>query len=247
MPNTQYTIPQGKYGIPEAWTPKNSGDEYGGMVTLKHALANSINTVTARLIDRVGPRPVIELVKKMGVETKDMPEAPSIALGTPDVSLYEMVGAYSTFVNEGVYVKPILISRIEDKNGTVLFQNIPETKDVISSETAYVTVSLMEGVVESGSGSRLRGTWRTGHLYENVITGYPYDFKNPIAGKTGTTQNNSDGWFIGMVPNLVTGVWVGGEDRSTHFANILYGQGATMALPVSVSYTHLTLPTTPYV
>ena len=236
MPNTQYTIPQGKYGIPEAWTPKNSGDKYGGMVTLKHALANSINTVTARLIDRVGPRPVIELVKKMGVETKDMPEAPSIALGTPDVSLYEMVGAYSTFVNEGVYVKPILISRIEDKNGTVLFQNIPETKDVISSETAYVTVSLMEGVVESGSGSRLRGTWRTGHLYENIITGYPYDFKNPIAGKTGTTQNNSDGWFIGMVPNLVTGVWVGGEDRSTHFADIVYGQGATMALPVWAIY-----------
>lgn len=236
MPNTQYTIPQGKYGIPEAWTPKNSGDKYGGMVTLKHALANSINTVTARLIDRVGPRPVIELVKKMGVETKDMPEAPSIALGTPDVSLYEMVGAYSTFVNEGVYVKPILISRIEDKNGTVLFQNIPEAKDVISSESAYVTVSLMEGVVESGSGSRLRGTWRTGHLYENVITGYPYDFKNPIAGKTGTTQNNSDGWFIGMVPNLVTGVWVGGEDRSTHFDDIVYGQGATMALPVWAIY-----------
>ena len=236
LPNTQYTIPQGKYGIPEPWTPKNSGDEYGGMVTLKHALANSINTVTARLIDRVGPRPVIELVKKMGVDTQDIPEAPSIALGTPDVSLYEMVGAYSTFANEGVYVKPILISRIEDKNGTVLFQNIPEAKDVISSESAYVTVSLLEGVVESGSGSRLRGKWRTGYLYDNVVTGYPYDFNNPIAGKTGTTQNNSDGWFIGMVPNLVTGVWVGGEDRSTHFEDIAFGQGATMALPVWAIY-----------
>lgn len=236
LPNTQYTIPQGKYGIPEPWTPKNSGDEYGGMVTLKHALANSINTVTARLIDRVGPRPVIELVKKMGVDTSEMPEAPSIALGTPDVSLYEMVGAYGTFANEGVYVKPILISRIEDKNGTVLYQNIPEAKDVISSESAYVTVSLMEGVVESGSGSRLRGKWRSGYLYDNVITGYPYDFNNPIAGKTGTTQNNSDGWFIGMVPNLVTGVWVGGEDRSTHFEDIAFGQGATMALPVWAIY-----------
>ncbi|HBY68014.1 MAG TPA: penicillin-binding protein, partial [Flavobacteriaceae bacterium] len=126
-------------------TPRNSGGDYGGMVSLKEALARSINTVTARLIDRVGPKPVIELISKMGVETKDMPAAPSIALGTPDVSLYEMVGAYSVFANEGVYVKPTLIQRIEDKNGTVLFQNVPETKDVISDETAYVTVSLMQG------------------------------------------------------------------------------------------------------
>ncbi len=236
LPNTQYTIPEGKYGLLEPWTPKNSGGKYGGMITLKNALANSVNTVTARLIDRVGPRPVIDLVKKMGVDATEIPEAPSIALGTPDVSLYEMVGAYSTFANEGVFVKPTLISRIEDKNGTVLFQNVPETKDVISNESAYVTVSLMEGVVESGSGSRLRGTWRSGHLYKNVVTGYPYDFKNPIAGKTGTTQNNSDGWFMGIVPNLVTGVWVGGEDRATHFGTTAYGQGATMALPVWAIY-----------
>ncbi len=236
LPNTQYTIPEGKYGLLEPWTPKNSGGKYGGMITLKNALANSVNTVTARLIDRVGPRPVIDLVKKMGVDAAEIPEAPSIALGTPDVSLYEMVGAYSTFANEGVFVKPTLISRIEDKNGTVLFQNVPETKDVISNESAYVTVSLMEGVVESGSGSRLRGTWRSGHLYKNVVSGYPYDFKNPIAGKTGTTQNNSDGWFMGIVPNLVTGVWVGGEDRATHFGTTAYGQGATMALPIWAIY-----------
>lgn len=233
LPNTQYTIPAGKYGLLKPWTPKNSGGAYGGMVTLKNALANSINTVTARLIDRVGPRPVIDLVKKMGVDTENMPEAPSIALGTPDVSLFEMVGAYSTFANEGVYVKPTLITRIEDKNGTVLYQHVPETKDVISNETAYVTVSLLEGVTQSGSGSRLRGTWAVGNsVYKSVVTGYPYDFKNPIAGKTGTTQNNSDGWFMGMVPNLVTGVWVGGEDRATHFGSTTYGQGATMALPI---------------
>lgn len=233
FPNTQYTIEAGKYGLLKPWTPKNAGGNYGGFLTLKNALAQSINTVTARLIDRVGPRPVIDLVAKMGVDTKNMPEAPSIALGTPDVSLYEMVGAYSVFANEGVYVKPILIQRIEDKNGTTLYQNVPETKDVISDETAYVTVSLMEGVTQSGSGSRLRHTWRGGSgAYKKVVTGYPYGFKNPIAGKTGTTQNNSDGWFMGMVPNLVTGVWVGGEDRAIHFRTTEYGQGATMALPI---------------
>lgn len=237
LPNTQYTIEAGKYGLLKPWTPKNAGGNYGGMLTLKAALAGSVNTVTARLIDRVGPRPVIELVKKMGVDTKEMPEAPSIALGTPDVSLYEMVGAYSTFANEGVYVKPTLISRIEDKNGTVLYQNVPETKDVISNETAYVTVSLMEGVTQGGSGTRLRHKWAaTNSLYKSAVTGYPYEFKNPIAGKTGTTQNNSDGWFMGMVPNLVTGVWVGGEDRATHFNSTAYGQGATMALPIWAIY-----------
>ncbi len=237
LPNTPYCIQAGKYGLLKEWCPKNAGGSYGGMVTLKNALANSINTVTARLIDRVGPRPVIDLVKKMGVNTKNMPEAPSIALGTPDVSLFEMVGAYSTFANEGVYVKPTLIQRIEDKNGTILYQHVRETKDVISNETAYVTVSLLEGVTQSGSGSRLRGTGREGsQVYKDAVTGYPYQFENPIAGKTGTTQNNSDGWFMGMVPNLVTGVWVGGEDRATHFGSTAYGQGATMALPVWAIY-----------
>jgi penicillin-binding protein 1A len=237
LPNTPYCIQAGKYGLLKEWCPKNAGGSYGGMVTLKNALANSINTVTARLIDRVGPRPVIDLVKKMGVDTENMPEAPSIALGTADVSLFEMVGAYSTFANEGVYVKPTLIQRIEDKNGTILYQHVPETKDVISNETAYVTVSLMEGVTQGGSGTRLRHTWATGNsVYKSVVTGYPYAFDNPIAGKTGTTQNNSDGWFMGMVPNLVTGVWVGGEDRATHFSNTAYGQGATMALPIWALY-----------
>lgn len=237
LPNTLYTIPAGRHHLLEPWTPKNAGNTYGGMVTLKYALANSINTITARLIDRVGPEPVIDLVEKMGVNTENMPAVPSIALGTPDVSVYEMVGAYSTFANEGVYVEPILIQRIEDKNGTVLYQNVPKTKDVISKESAYVTVSLMEGVTHSGSGSRLRGTGREGSpVYQNAVTGYPYNFTNPIAGKTGTTQNNSDGWFMGMVPNLVTGVWVGGDDRAIHFRSTAYGQGATMALPIWAIY-----------
>src|SRR5690606_18485680 len=126
LPNTIYTIPTGKYGLLQPWTPKNSGGSYGGMVNLKYALANSINTITARLIDLVAPESVIYLVKKMGVDTKNMPAVPSIALRTSDVSVYEMVGAYSTFANEGVYVEPILIQRIEDKNGTVLYQNVPK-------------------------------------------------------------------------------------------------------------------------
>ena len=205
LPDTPYTIPQGKYGLLEPWTPKNSGAISGNHLTLRSALAQSINTITARLIDRVGPQPVIDLVGKMEMETQDMPVVPSIALGTPDVTLYEMVGAYSTFANQGVYIKPTLIQRIEDKNGTVLYQNVPETKDVISDETAYVTVSLMEGVTQSGSGSRLRHTWRGADpVYKKAVTGYPYGFTNPIAGKTGTTQNNSDGWFMGIVPNLAT-------------------------------------------
>ena len=236
LPNTPYCIPAGTRGNMNDWCPKNSSDKYGGMLSLTNALANSVNTVTARLIDRVGPEPVITLVEKMGIDTKNMLPVPSLALGTPDVSLYEMVGAYSTFANQGVYVKPSLITRIEDKNGTVLYQHTPQTKDVISSETAYVTINLLQGVTESGSGSRLRHKTGANSAYKSAVTGYPYEFKNPIAGKTGTTQNNSDGWFMGMVPNLVTGVWVGGEDRSVHFESTMYGQGATMALPVWALY-----------
>jgi penicillin-binding protein 1A len=234
LPNTPWTIPAMKHGNTKDWSPKNASGKYGGMMTLRNALANSVNTITARLIDRVGPKPVIDLVGKMGVDTEDILEVPSIALGTPDISLYEMVGAYSTFANEGVYIEPILIDRVEDKNGTILYQAIPEPKDVISKETAYVTVNLMQGVTQSGSGNRLRTkgreTWDP--VFKKIMTGYPYEFKNPIAGKTGTTQNNSDGWFMGMVPNLATGVWVGGDDRATHFARTKYGQGATMSLPI---------------
>ena len=236
LPNTPYCIPAGTRGNMNDWCPKNSSDKYGGMLSLTNALANSVNTVTARLIDRVGPEPVITLVEKMGIDTKNMLPVPSLALGTPDVSLYEMVGAYSTFANQGVYVKPSLITRIEDKNGTLLYQHTPQTKDVISSETAYVTINLLQGVTEAGSGSRLRHKTGANSAYKSAVTGYPYEFKNPIAGKTGTTQNNSDGWFMGMVPNLVTGVWVGGEDRSVHFESTMYGQGATMALPVWALY-----------
>jgi penicillin-binding protein 1A len=196
-------------------------------------LANSVNTISARLMDKVGPRPIINLARKMGISSR-LPAVPSIALGTPDISLFEMVGAYGTFTNQGIYVKPTMVTRIEDKNGMAVYEVVPQTRDVLSAEAAYVTVNLMQGVTEAGSGARLRhaGLEKTNYIYENVITGYPYIFENPIAGKTGTTQNQSDGWFMGMVPNLVTGVWVGGEDRSIHFKEIGFGQGATMALPI---------------
>lgn len=233
LPNTQHTIPAGRHGVSKDWTPKNSSGKYGGMVTLKEALANSLNTITARLIDKTGPEPVIDLLKKLGVDTSEIDPVAAIGLGSVDISVFEMVSAYSTFANKGIYVKPVIVTHIEDKNGTILYQHIPESRDVMSEEAAYVTVKLMEGVTESGSGLRLRTTWAVNAPhYKRAVTGYPYALKNPIAGKTGTTQNQSDGWFMGMVPNLSTGVWVGGEDRSVHFPGITYGQGATMALPI---------------
>ena len=200
LPDALYCIEPMKHGNIDAWCPKNSGDKYGRTRTLKNALANSVNTVSARLMDLVGPRPVINLARKMGI-TSDIPAVPSIALGTPDISLFEMVGAYSTFANQGIYVKPVMVTRIEDKNGRALYEVVPETQDVLSQEVAYVTVNLMQGVTQGGSGTRLRhaGLEKTNYVYENVVTGYPYLFENPIAGKTGTTQNQSDGWFMGMV------------------------------------------------
>ena len=233
FPDSQFCIEKNKFGNIEQWCPKNSGDKYGRRRTLKNALANSVNTVTARLMDRIGPQTVVKLAKDLGIEQRILP-VPSIALGTPDLSVYEMVAAYSTFANKGVYTQPVFVEKIEDKNGTTLFEHQPITKDVLSEEAAYVTVNLLEGVTMAGSGTRLRttGADEYNRAYQNVVTGYPYEFTNPIAGKTGTTQNQSDGWFIGMVPNLVTGVWVGAEDRAIHFEDIAYGQGASMALPI---------------
>ncbi|MBO0342154.1 MAG: transglycosylase domain-containing protein [Bacteroidota bacterium] len=237
LPDNQYCIEAGKHGNMEMWCPHNSDGTYSGEnLTLKSALANSVNSVTAQLIDRVGPGSVASIAKSMGV-TKEIPPVPSIALGTPDVSVYEIVGAFGTYANQGVYVKPVMVTRIEDKNGTVLYEYKPETKDVLSKDVAYAMVNLLEGVTEYGSGGRLRHTFgKDQTVYKEIITGYPYELTNPIAGKTGTTQNQSDGWFMGMVPNLVTGVWVGGEDRSIHFERLAYGQGAAMALPIWALY-----------
>ncbi|MBL4724602.1 MAG: transglycosylase domain-containing protein [Lutibacter sp.] len=233
FPNTKYTIPKEKYGMPKDWTPKNATNEYGGELTLKAALAGSVNVITAKLIDMVHPKNVVSLARRAGIKSH-IPAVPAIALGAVELSLYEMVGAYATFANKGLQVEPMMLLKIEDKNGTVLEQFIPNSKEVLSEESAYVIINLLEGVTKGGSGVRLRTKW--GKYPDNIATGYPYEFTNPIAGKTGTTQNQANGWFMGIVPNLATGVWVGGEDQATHFKSIVQGQGATMALPIWALY-----------
>ncbi|MBP6372922.1 MAG: transglycosylase domain-containing protein [Flavobacterium sp.] len=227
--DSPFMIHKGRHNVTEDWEPRNSDNEYRGMVTLKKALAMSINTVSAKLIDKVGPEAVVELTHKLGVNS-NIPAQPAIALGAVEITVQDMVAAYSTFANEGVYIKPQFITRIEDKNGVVIYEPSTESHDVLNKDIAFAVIKLLEGVTEGGSGARLR-TQGGGHGY-NRVTGYPYVFTNPIAGKTGTTQNQSDGWFMGMVPNLATGVWVGCEDRSARFKGITYGQGATAALPI---------------
>jgi len=224
-----FMIHKGRHHVTEDWEPRNSDQKYRGMMTLKRALANSVNIISAKLIDKTGPEAVVELTHKLGVKS-EIPVQPAIALGAVDITVEDMVAAYSTFANQGVYIKPQFISRIEDKNGAVVYEPVPETHDVLNKDVAFAVIKLLEGVTEGGSGERLRT--EGGGAGDIRWTGYPYMFKNPIAGKTGTSQNQSDGWFIGMVPNLVTGVWVGCEDRSAHFKSITYGQGATAALPI---------------
>lgn len=222
--DSRFTMPRGKWGISDSWSPSNSDGKYRGLINLKVALANSINTISAKLMDRVGPQSVVDMVHKLGVSS-EIPSQPAIALGAVEITVQEMVAALSTFANEGQYVKPEIITRIEDKNGVVIYEAIPESRDVVNKDVAYAVIKLMAGVTEGGTGTRLR-QGRGG------VANYNYKFTNEIAGKTGTSQNNSDGWFMGMVPNLAAGVWVGCEDRSAHFRSTSYGQGATMALPI---------------
>ena len=238
VPNAKICIEKGEFGLLEDWCPSNSDGKYGGTKSLKHALANSMNTVTTFLMKQVGPRPVINLARRMGI-SGHIPEVPSIALGTVDLSVYEMVGSYTTFANKGRYVQPIMVTRIEDKNGVVLEEFTPEMRQVMSDRDAYVILKLLMGVTEDGTGIRLRHDLGKNFYRNNIVTGYPYKFTNEIAGKTGTTQNNSDGWFMGAVPNLITGVWTGCEDRAAYMGGGLgtyYGQGATAALPIWAVY-----------
>ena len=216
IPNIPYNIelPDGRF-----WSPGNSGGG-GGEITLKNALAQSNNWISAYLMNQFGPEAVIGMARRMGVESPIDP-VPSICLGVCDLKLIEMVGAMSTFANQGVYIKPMFITRIEDKNGNVIQRFTPEETEAMSEVTAYKMVELMKGVVQSGTGVRLRSL---------------YGFKNPIAGKTGTTQKNSDGYFMGITPDLTTGVWVGAEDRSVHFRSTRLGQGSHTALPIWAMY-----------
>lgn len=190
------------------------------MVTLKWALANSVNYISAYLIKRYSPHALIRLVRNMGID-QPMDAVPAISLGTPDISVYDMVGATSTYANKGIHIKPSFVTHIEDNNGNLIESFIPEQNEAMNEKTAYLMIELLKGVVESGTGVRLR---------------FRYNLTNPIAGKTGTTQNNSDGWFIGLTPDLVTGVWVGAEDRGIRFRDISLGQGANTALPIWALY-----------
>ncbi len=219
VPNVpvSFILPNGK-----TWTPKNSDrtKHDGKMVTLRWGLANSVNSISAWLMKQFNPYAVIEIARKMGV-TSYIEPVPAICLGTPDISLYEMVGAFSTFANKGVHVTPIFVTRIEDKNGNILATFKPKSNEAMSEKTAYLMINLLEGVVLGGTSMRLR---------------FKYHLTNDIGAKTGTTQNQSDGWFMGLTPNLVSGCWVGGEDRGIHFRGIRLGQGANMGLPIWALY-----------
>ncbi|MFA7687079.1 MAG: transglycosylase domain-containing protein [Moheibacter sp.] len=198
------------------WKPRNANGKYGGSQDLRTALAFSTNVITARLIVQTGVEPVIQLARELGVESP-IPKDYTISLGSADLTVYEMVGAMSAFANHGIYIKPELIVRIEDKTGRTLKDFRPETREVINEYVAYAMIDLMKGVTDRGTGSWVRSK---------------YGITSEVASKTGTTNDQSDGWYIGMTPNLVGGVWVGCEDRFAHFQGIARGQGAATALPI---------------
>jgi len=200
------------------WTPRSSGPRqyHGKMVTLKWGLAQSENYISAWIMEQFRPTAVVDIMHKMGIRSFIDPVY-SIFLGTSDIKLEEMVGAYGTYANKGVYTRPMYVTRIEDRNGNVISRFTPNVEEVLTEETAYLMLNLLQGVVQTGSGIRLRAT---------------YELRNQIGGKTGTTQNHSNGWFMGVTPNLVGGVWSGWEDQSIHFETLGEGQGANMALPV---------------
>lgn len=206
------------YGDPPTWTPKNSNLRYTGEeLTLRQGMARSVNSVTAHIMDKVQPPAVVDLCRRLGIDSRLDPVL-SLCLGVSDVSVYEMVGAYSTFANQGTYTKPFFITKIEDKYGNV-YPFIPETHEAVNEETAYVMLHMLKGGTEERGGT---------------ATGLSIDLRegNEIGAKTGTTQNASDGWFMGVTHDLVAGCWVGGDDIYIHFRDFEYGQGARMAMPI---------------
>lgn len=219
--NIPYSIDTWNNGKKIAWTPKFSPSDYDDQnITLKLALALSLNQISAWIIKQYGPEALLNLVRKMGIESP-LDAVYALCVGAGEVKLLEMVSAYCTYANQGVHVSPIFVTKIEDKYGNVLATFTPTKEQVVDESTAFKVIDLMRGVCQFGTGARLR---------------YKYSFTADIAGKTGTTNDNSDGWFIGITPNLVSGAWVGGEERSIRFLNGVYGQGASMALPIWALY-----------
>lgn len=211
----------------ESWCPRNAGvDMDGKPVTFAKGLANSMNNITVAVMARMGgtagPNAVAKLMRDLNIDIRDEDVVPAMCLGVMDLSLLEMVGAQTAFVNKGIFTKPTSLLRIEDRHGNIIYEHTPQSKEVMSEELAYATLSLMRNVVLHGTGASLRGSWR----------GDWGGVTQPTAGKTGTTQNNADGWFMGLTPDLVTGVWVGAEDMAVRFRSMQWGQGARMALPI---------------
>lgn len=205
----------------KTWTPQNSEGVYTGkMMTLRQAMARSVNSITANMMKLVGPDKVAKTAQKLGI-TSPLEPVPALCLGSSDVSIYELVNAYSTFVNNGTWTEPIFITRIEDKYGNVLQEFVPKTKEAMNEESAYLMVHMLKGGTEEKDGTAL-GL----HRYKVVGGG------NEMGGKTGTTSNYSDGWFVAITHNLVSGAWVGGDDRSIHFRTYALGQGSRLALPI---------------
>lgn len=206
------------YEAYENWSPGNSDGQYEGEYSMQGALTKSVNTVSVELLLKTGTKRVARLAKGLGIESP-IEEVPSIALGTPNISLFEMVGAYGSFANGGRKVEPVYLARIENKEGKPLenFELQKAGKRIISEDNAALMLKMLEGVINNGTASKLR---------------YQYKLNNDIAGKTGTTQSHADGWFIGITPSLVAGVWVGADDPSIHFRSLQLGQGANMALPI---------------
>ncbi|MFN8285275.1 MAG: transglycosylase domain-containing protein [Chitinophagales bacterium] len=218
VPNQPVTFEAGdpRFGLLQDWTPKNSDGKYGGTLSLRQGLANSVNTITAYLMHEMAPEAVVKLVHTMGVKS-EIPAQPSICLGSADISLFEMVGAYTTYANKGMHCEPLFVTRIEDRNGNVLQDFATQKNEALDEQTTYVMVEMLRHVVLGGTAARLR---------------YRFKLMNDILGKTGTTQNYSDGWFIGCTPDLIAGSWVGCEDRYIHFHSMQNGQGASTALPI---------------
>lgn len=200
------------------WMPKNSNPTKhdGEMVTLKWGLANSVNNISGWLLKQFTPEAVADLIRKMGIHSR-VDAVPSLFLGTSEFNVLELTAAYGVFASGGVHVPPLMVSRIEDKNGNIISTFTPTRREVISEETAYRMLELLRGVVDQGSGRRLR---------------YVYNLGGPLGGKTGTTQKGSDGWFMLVHPSIVIGTWVGAEDPAVHFLGMALGQGASMALPI---------------
>jgi penicillin-binding protein 1A len=220
IPNELVTFDSKEWNIPVDYTPKNSDNKYGGMLSLKEGLARSVNTVTAYLMHELSPQAVINLVRQMGIKSHIDP-FPSMCLGVADISVIEMVGAYTTYANKGIHTEPIFVTRIEDRHGNIIEEFYPDKNEALDEETTYIMTQILRNTIDGsgGTGQRVRFKY-----------GVPYSLQ--IAGKTGTTQSNSDGWFMGYTPDLVAGTWVGCSDRFVRFRTTTYGQGASTALPI---------------